>query len=94
MDNILARNSHFAIKQLIYYPWYKLNFKGGMSLKVKWIIESDFPLGTKGKIYEVLNEHVLGKTKRVKWYKITNDMEETCWFPETYFEIVEEEKYP
>lgn len=47
-----------------------------------------------GVCQEVLNEHVLGKTKRVKWYKITNDMEETCWFPETYFEIVEEEKYP
>ena len=46
-----------------------------MPLKVKWIIESDFPLGTKGKVYEVLNEHVLGKTKRVKWYKITNDMD-------------------
>ena len=61
-----------------------------MPLKVKWIIESDFPLGTKGKVYEVLNEHVLGKTKRVKWYKIVNDMDETCWFPETYFEVVEE----
>lgn len=47
-------------------------------MKVKWIIKSDFPLGTKGKIYDVLNERMLGKTKRVKWYKITNDMDETC----------------
>lgn len=60
-------------------------------MKVKWIIESDFPLGTQGKIYDVLGQCTLGKTKRVTWYKITNDMGETCWFPEGYFEIVEEQ---
>ena len=59
-------------------------------MKVKWIIESDCPLGTQGKIYDVLERHVLGKTKRVIWYKIVNDMDETCWFTETYFEILEE----
>jgi hypothetical protein len=59
-------------------------------MKVKWIAESDFPLGTQGKIYDVLGQCTLGKTKCVTWYKITNDMGETCWFPECYFEIVEE----
>ena len=43
-------------------------------MKVKWIIESDFPLGTQGKIYDVLGQCTLGKTKRVTWYKITNDI--------------------
>lgn len=43
-------------------------------MKVKWKIESDFPFGTQGKIYDVLGQRTLGKTKRVTWYKITNDM--------------------
>ena len=59
-------------------------------MKVKWKIASDFPLGTQGKIYDVLGQRTIGKTKRVIWYKIANDMCETCWFPEGYFEIVEE----
>lgn len=59
-------------------------------MKVKWKIPSDFPLGTQGKTYDVLDKHIIGKTKRVMWYKITNDMDETCWFPEGYFEVVEE----
>lgn len=59
-------------------------------MKVKWKIASDFPLGTQGKIYDVLGQRTIGKTKRVIWYKITNDMGETCWFSEGYFEIVEE----
>lgn len=59
-------------------------------MKVKWKFASDFPLGTQGKIYDVLGQRTIGKTKRVIWYKITNDMGETCWFSEGYFEIVEE----
>lgn len=59
-------------------------------MKVKWKIESDFPFGTQGKIYDVLGQRTLGKTKHVIWYKITNDMSENCWFPEGYFEVVEE----
>lgn len=34
-------------------------------MKVKWIIESDFPFGTQGKIYDVLGQCTIGKTKRV-----------------------------
>lgn len=29
-------------------------------MKVKWIIESDFPLGTQGKIYDVLDVAIKG----------------------------------
>ncbi len=60
------------------------------SMKIKWQIASDFPLGTQGKTYDVLDQRTLGKTKRVTWYKITNDMGETCWFPEDYFEVIKE----
>lgn len=59
-------------------------------MKVKWKIESDFPFGMQGKIYNVLGQRTIGKTKRVIWYKITNDMGETRWFPEGHFEIVED----
>lgn len=58
-------------------------------MKVKWIIESDFPLGTQGKIYDVLDVAIKGPKKR-KWYQINTDMYETYYVPASYFEIVEE----
>jgi len=59
-------------------------------MKAKWAIESDFPLGTQGKIYEILDQRAIGKVKPMLWYKIMNDMDETCWFPAGYFEIIDE----
>lgn len=55
-------------------------------MKVKWIAESEFSYGTKGNIYEVISTH---KAFRILWYEIMTDMDETYFFPETYFEIVE-----
>lgn len=43
-------------------------------MKVKWIAESDFPFGTQGKIYDVLDIAVKGPKKR-KWYQINTDMD-------------------
>lgn len=55
-------------------------------MKVRWIAESEFPAGTKGKIYEVISTH---KAFRILWYEIMTDMDETYFLSETYFEIVE-----
>ena len=56
-------------------------------MKVKWIAESEFSYGTKGKIYEVISIH---RAFRILWYEIMTDMDETYFFPETYFEVAEE----
>lgn len=57
-------------------------------MKAVWIAPSDFPYGTKGKVYDILGRKSIGTKESKLLYQIVNDINETCWFPELYFSIV------
>ena len=60
-------------------------------MEAKWKTDNEFYLCTKEKIYEVQAQRTLRRTKRFTWYKIVNDMEETCGFQSGYCDIMEEQ---
>jgi hypothetical protein len=52
-------------------------------MKVRWIGETDIPIITNGKIYEVISVEI-------DWYRILDDTNDDYLYPPELFEIVEE----